>query len=369
MSSRSFPHECLDWLVHIVNMSLSTGIFPEPLKTAIVKPLLKKPTLNCTSFRNFRPVSNISFMSKVIEKVIAFQFHSHMTWHNLFEELQSAYKAHHSTETTLVKRFNDIILNVESGSGSFLLLLDLSSNFDTIDYDLLCSVFEHHLGISGTALKLLKSFLTGRSQAVIINGVKSELKKLTCGVPQGSVLRPLEFCNYLIPLGNILKYHNVQYHMYTQVYISFKLKTPHEAVDTISECISDLRTWMINHKLKINNSKTEFLIIRSQFSKVTLPKLTVTVGDTEISYSDEARNLGVNFDSFMNLEPHIPQVCRVAYMHLRNVRKIRNTLTDKAASQLIHAFVTSRIDYCISILTLLILYLISSVFKTQLHEF
>ena len=107
----------LDWLVHIVNMSLSTGIFPEPLKTAIVKPLLKKPTLDCTSFRNFRPVSNIAFMSKVIEKVIAIQLHSHMTRNNMFEELQSAYKTHHSTETTLVKVFNDIMLNVDSGLG------------------------------------------------------------------------------------------------------------------------------------------------------------------------------------------------------------------------------------------------------------
>ena len=74
------------------------------------------------------------------------------------------------------------------------------------------------------------------------------LKKLNCGVPQESVLGPFEFCNYLIPLGNILKYHNVQYLKYaddTQVYISFKLKTPHEAVDTINECFCDLRTWMI----------------------------------------------------------------------------------------------------------------------------
>ena len=115
-------------------------------------------------------------MFKVIEKVIAVQLHSHMTRHNMFEELQSAFKAHHSTETTPVKVFNDIMLNVDSGSGSFLILLDISSAFDTIDYDLLCTVFERHLGLSGTALKLLKSFLTGRSQAVIIDGVKSELK-------------------------------------------------------------------------------------------------------------------------------------------------------------------------------------------------
>ena len=115
----------------------------------------------------------------------------------------------------------------------------------------------------------------------------------------------------------------------TQVYISFKLKTPHEAVDTINECFSDQRTWMINHKLKINDSKTELLIIRSQFSKVTLPRLTVTVGDTEIYSSDKARNLGVIFDSFMNLEPHITQVCRVAYMHLSNDRRIRNMLINR----------------------------------------
>ena len=107
---------------------------------------------------------------------------------------------------------------------------------------------------------------------------------------------------------------------------------------------------MINHTSKINDSKTEFLIIRSQFSKVTLPNLTVTVGDTEISSSDKARNLGVIFDSFMNLEPDITKVCRMAYMHLSNVRKIRNMLTDEAASQLIHAFIASGMDYCNSIL-------------------
>ena len=107
---------------------------------------------------------------------------------------------------------------------------------------------------------------------------------------------------------------------------------------------------MINHKLKINDSKTEFLITRSQFSIDTLPNLSVTVGDTEISSSDKAKNLGVIFNSFMNLEPHITKVCRVAYMHLSNVRKIGNLLTDEAASQLIHAFITSHIDYCNSIL-------------------
>ena len=130
----------------------------------------------------------------------------------------------------------------------------------------------------------------------------------------------------------------------TKVYVAFKLKTPHEAVDTINEFISDLRTWMINHELKINDSKTEFFIIHSQFSKVAMPHFTV--GDTEILSSDKARNLGVIFESFINLEPNITQACKVAYMHLSNVRKNRNMLTDEAASQLIHALIISRTDYC-----------------------
>ena len=104
-------------------------------------------------------------------------------------------------------------LQNQCGSGTFLILLDLSAAFDTIDYDVLCDVLQCHLGICGTALDLLRSFLQGRSQSVIIDGIQSELKQLTCGVPQGSVLGPIEFCLYMLPLGTILKYHEVQYHI------------------------------------------------------------------------------------------------------------------------------------------------------------
>ena len=246
------------------------------------------------------------------------------------------------------------MLNLDSGSGTFLFLLDLSAAFDSIDYDVLCDVLQCHLGICGTALDLLRSFLHGRSQSVIIDGIQSELKQLTCGVPQGSVLGPIEFCLYMLPLGTILKYHEVQYHIYaddTQIYMSFKLNDPQCAIDNINKSISDLRTWMITNRLKINDSKTEFLIIRSPFSKVaSLQDFTISVGGSSICCSETARNLGVIFDSAMNLESHIAHVCKIAYMNLRNIRKIRNVLTDQSASQLIHALISSRIDYCNSIL-------------------
>ena len=133
--------------------------------------------------------------------------------------------------------------------------------------------------------------------------------------------------------------------------MSFKLNDPQFAIYNINKCISDIRTWMITNCLKINNSKTEFLIIRSLFSKVaSLQDFTISVGGSSICCSQTARNLWVNFDSVMNLESHIDHVCKIAYMNLCNIRQIRNVLTDQSAAQLIHVLISSRIDYCNSIL-------------------
>ena len=125
MYIRPFPTSILvasdmwiDMIVYIVNLCITTGHFPNTLKSAIVKPLLKKPTLDPHILKNYRPVSNLPFLSKVIEKVIAKQLTVHMLKHDIFEEFQSAYKANHSTETTLLKVFNDIMLNLDSGSGT-----------------------------------------------------------------------------------------------------------------------------------------------------------------------------------------------------------------------------------------------------------
>ena len=172
---------------------------------------------------------------------------------------QSAYRAGHSCETALHRVHNDIVTTVGKGNGSFLVLLDLSAAFDTIDHDNLFYILEKDVGIGGSALLLIRSYFSDHTQRVQIDGIMSDVASLLCGVPQGSVLGPMKFCLYLLPLGAILRYHNIGYHIYTddtQLYVSFNCKDPLESLAKLNMCISDIRAWMIKIKLKINDSKT-----------------------------------------------------------------------------------------------------------------
>ena len=266
-SSDPFPSKLLmshlptiiDTIMHIINLCLSTSVFPATFKSAVVLPLIKKPGLDPQVFENYRPVSNLSFLSKLIEKLISSRILKHIADNECIDKFQSAYRCGHSTETALLRVYNDIVTMVGKGNGSYLVLLDLSAVFDTIDHDTLFVILEKYVGIPGSALQLLKSYFSDRSQRVLIDDVMSGAANLVCGVPQGSVLGPLKFCLYLLPLCAILRYHSINYHIYaddTQLYISFKCNTPLASLIKLNNCISDIRVWMINNKLKINDSKT-----------------------------------------------------------------------------------------------------------------
>ena len=340
-------------LQHIVNLCLTTGDFPISCKSSIVIPLIKKPGLDREMLNNYRPVSNLSFLSKVIEKVISIRILGHILDTNIVDRFQSAYRAGHSCETALLRVYNDIVTTVGKGNGSFLVLLDLSAAFDTIDHDNLFYILDKYVGIGGSALRLIRSYFSDRTQRVQIDGIMSDFASLLCGVPQGSVQGPMKFCLYLLPLGAILRHHNIGYHIYaddTQLYISFKCKDPLESLTRLNMCISDIRVWMIKNKLKINDSKTEFIIFRSPHLKQNLSDLSVSVGDMQVSPSSKVRDLGVVFDQYLTFHDHISGICKSTHFHLRGIGRIRNLLTFDATAQLIHALITSRLDFCNSIL-------------------
>ena len=221
-----------------------------------------------------------------------------------------------------------------------------------IDRNLFC-IQEKYVGMCGNALKLIKSYFSNRTQHVQIDNVLSDFANIICGVPQGSVLVPLKLCLYSLPLSAILRYHNIGYHVYaddTQLYVSFKCKQPLEAISKLNSCLADIRRWMIINKLKINDSKTKFIVFRSPQLKCDLNGLSVNVDKSRITQSSKMRDLGVIFDQFLNFDDHITAIYRNTHFHIRNIGKIRNLLSYDACSTISHALISCRLDYCNSIL-------------------
>ena len=161
-------------ILRIVNLYFSSGDFPASCKSAIISPLIKKTGLDSEILKNYRPVVNLSFIKKNIEKAIATQIHSHLINNDIVDNFQSAYKTGHSCETALLRAYNDMVTTIGRCNGAMLVLLDVSGAFNTIDHDNLFCILEKYVGICGNALKLIKSYFSNRTQRVQIDNVFSE---------------------------------------------------------------------------------------------------------------------------------------------------------------------------------------------------
>ena len=182
-------------ITNIVNQSLTTVEFPSLLKLSHVCLRLKKDNLNKEILKNYRPVANIPFLSKVIGKVFATQTYNYLEAYNLIPTtcMQSAYRKHHSTETTLLCVTNDILRMIDCHQDVVLVLLDLSAAFDTIDHMILVERLKSYFGFSKQTLCWFRSYLENCRQSIVIRDQVSTPCALRYGVPQGSILRTITF--------------------------------------------------------------------------------------------------------------------------------------------------------------------------------
>ena len=344
-------------LTEVVNSSLRTGTFPANAHTAMVSPLLKKPSLCKDDLKNYRPVSNLHFTAKIIEKCVAAQFVEHLNLNQLMDPLQSAYRACHSTETALIKVKTDIMSEIDSKRVVLLTLLDLSAAFDTVDHDTLIGRLEKRFAVSDTALQWFTSYLKGWKSQVNVAGNLSESITSEFGVPQGSVMGPLLFTAYIRPISDIAISHGIRYHIYaddTQLYTSFNPCIPgdmDQALSTLTRCINDIKTWMSSNCLKLNDSKTEFFVAASPYYLRRLPQIELTIGTTRIKPSEIVRNLGVMFNSTMSLSSHVNLLRRSINFQVRNLWRIRRFIDQDSCHHAVRALVSSRLDYCNGLFT------------------
>uniref|UniRef100_A0A8P4K1H9 Reverse transcriptase domain-containing protein n=1 Tax=Dicentrarchus labrax TaxID=13489 RepID=A0A8P4K1H9_DICLA len=242
-------------VIAVINSSLTSGVVPENFKHAVVQPLIKKPALDPAVLANFRPISKLPLLSKILEKIVHSQLMAFLEEHNILEVFQSGFKTVHSTGSALLRVFNDIFLATDSGDCVILVLLDLTAAFDTVDHEILISRLKQWVGIRGIALEWFRSYLADRTFCVSLGDSVSSSAPLSCGVPQGSVLGPLLFSLYLLPLGSILRKHGFSFHCYaddSQIYVPLKKKSEY-SVRLLLKCLDDIKAWMTLNFLNFND--------------------------------------------------------------------------------------------------------------------
>jgi hypothetical protein len=338
------------------NASLDSGVVPNAHKQAIVRPTLKKPSLDPSDLASYRPISNLTFLSKMVERAVATRFTQHADRHNLLPVRQSAYRAHYSTETAVVSVHNDLVCAIDDGFVSALVLLDLSAAFDTVDHGTLIDVLKQRFGLDGTVLSWFCSYLADRSQTYIVGNKRSLQRNVVCGVPQGSVLGPKQFIAYTEEVAAKLARPGVNEQLFAddkQANTRVRVNNITAATDLLAACVGDVADCCASRRLQLNPTKSEIAWFGSHANLSRIANddaCSLMIGADTIKPSDVVRDLGVLLDSELTMKQHVGKVASVCYFHLRRLRQVRRMLGPDVTKTLVSAFVFSRLDYCNAVL-------------------
>lgn len=351
---KQIQNSLLPVLTKIINLSLEKGIFVQSWKTAIVRPLLKKAGLDLIS-KNYRPVSNLIFLSKILEKAALLQIVHHWESNDLLPDYQSAYRSNRSCETALVRMVNDILWGMERQQISALVAIDLSAAFDTVSHKLLLGILRNRFGIEDTVLDWCDSYLRPRSFRVVVNGEFSRERDLPFGVPQGSLLGPFYYLAYASPMEDVVS-DDVDIYGFADDHGLRKTYAPSPeseriALSELGKCLANIKNWMDMARLQMNCAKTEFIKFGSiiQLNKCSLNDISVC--DTNVECTQVIKYLGSCFDSGLTFKKHISVKCKSAMLNLFRIRMIANILDRDTLITLILMLVISHLDYANCILT------------------
>lgn len=325
-------------LEYIVNLMLSTGIFPDRLKIAEIKPVYKKgPT---SDISNYRPIALLSNISKVFEKVICTRLVNFLETNQILADCQNGFRKNKSTIRAVYQAISKILTSLNESKATSIICLDLSKAFDSVDHEILLEKLDSY-GVRGIAQNLMKTYILNRQQCVVEkdqtgNIWKSDIKTILKGVPQGSILGPVLYIVYTNNIKDYIDKDIIQFADDTSIIISNISNIENET--EIKYTIEIMKNWFNENNLLLNINKTQIMNF-SYFPNSHRTNYTLPQNVNHINF------LGIQLDSALNWKHHIDAVSRQLAKYCFAIRMIRNQVSVEAAVEAYHAFIQSRIRY------------------------
>lgn len=330
-------------LCKIFNLSILSGIFPSDWKIAKIIPIYKGNEKDQRN--NYRPISILSSISKIMERLVYDQLYEYLSKNELLSKCQSGFRRFHSTTTSLLDVTTEWYTNMDQGKLNSVVFLDLSKAFDTVNHSILLKKLSHY-GLHTETVKWFNSYLTDRNQQCLVNGHLSSPKIIKCGVPQGSILGPLLFLIYINDLPNCLKHSNAR--MFADdTNITTTSKSITKLIQFVNSDLNNISEWLLANKLSLNVTKTEQMFIASDDSLNKISDSAIIyLGNKQLKRVRKSKSLGICIDERLSWTDHIDSVSKKVSSAIGGLRQVRSFIDRETAITIYNSLIQPLFDYC-----------------------
>ena len=328
-------------ITYIINLSILSNTVPNEFKYARIKPVFKKGNRNLPE--NYRPVSILTVVSKVLEKAIYIQLETYLKNNNILYSHQSGFRKKHSTDTCLINLLDYLRTNVSEGKYVGMVLLDLQKAFDTVDHNILYEKLGH-MGVG--SLNWFKSYLDNRQQLVNIDGTNSEPGTVTCGVPQGSLLGPLLFLCYINDMPISVKCKLLLYADDSAILVSGT--DPNAISNILSKELNSCQNWLTDNKLSLHLGKTETILFGTKRKLALVNNFQVQCNNFPIKSVEKVNYLGLTLENTLSGNSIVTNIIKKSSSRLKFLYRYKDILNENSRKILCSALIQCHFDYCCS---------------------